>query len=320
MTVAIGAICNIGANRPPCVVAACDRMVTIRGLQYEPHQRKTVELATTTVALFAGEMQLHAAVTPKTSERLKALTGERDQPRLTVQEIAEIYAEEFGYYRRNLAEREVLVPRGLNFANLPRQLSGWPHYQVRELDAMLAAHSVDSTAIIVGIDHLGAHIYVVRDPGVAASYAIPCFACAGSGKDIAEAQFMVAQYDKQWPLSKALWLAYSAKARAQVAGGVGPETDLIVIAPGRIDYATDAQTKYLFEMFKHARAKENDAQNEAVSVLEVNLAMGAAKSQDQSADQNVPQAGGIDLNGGGDLAQQQAEEGGSTEDDPPTSS
>jgi hypothetical protein len=287
MTVAIATICNMGSDRPPCVVAACDRMITIRGLQYEPQQRKAAQLATTTIALFAGDMQLHASVTPKTDERLKELSNERDPPRLTVKEIAGIYAEEFAYYRRKLAEREVLFPRGMDFDKFARLQTTLPHYQVRDLDAMIAAHTIDSTAIIAGLDHLGAHIYVVRDPGVADSYAIPCFACAGSGKDIAEAQFMVAQYEKQWPLSKALWLTYWAKASAQVAGGVGPKTDLMIISPGNIEYATEQQTQFLFGMFGRVRRKEREYNDEAVARLEANMEAARQRDQQQQTEQTA---------------------------------
>jgi 20S proteasome alpha/beta subunit len=278
MTVCIAAVCNIGPNRPPCVVAACDRMITIGGLQYEPQQRKVVELASTTIVLFAGDMQLHAVVTTKVQDRIKQLVSDRDPPRLTVAEIAELYALEFGFYRRALAEREILMPRGMDFDRFSKQQSTLPHYQVRELDAMLAAHAIDSTAIIAGLDHMGAHVFRVRDPGVAESFAIPYFACAGSGKDIAETQFMVAQYDKQWSLAKALWLTYSAKARAQVAGGVGPKTDLIMIAAGKIEYATEEQVDGLFALFQRVIRKEREYNDEAVATLEASFAAASGAS------------------------------------------
>jgi hypothetical protein len=251
-------------------------MITIRGLQYEPQQRKAAEFGTSSIALFAGDMQTHAALTIKTDERLKGLVNERKSLRLTVKETADIYAEEFASYRRDLAEREVLAPRGLSFKNLGQQLSNWPHYQVRDIEAMITAHVVEATAIVAGIDHLGAHLYVVRDPGVADSQAVPCFACAGGGKDIAETQFMVGQYDKRWPLAKALWLAFSAKARAQVAGGVGPKTDLIIVSPGKIEYASEMNIQYLNEMFGRVLRKEREYNDEAVTKLEANLAQAAA--------------------------------------------
>jgi 20S proteasome alpha/beta subunit len=285
MTVCIAAVCNMGSDRPPCVVAACDRMITISGLQYEPQQRKVVQLGSSTIALFAGDMQLHAAVTPRALERIAELVRDRVPQRLTVKETADIYAEEFAYYRRKLAEREVLAPRNMDFEKFARLQTTLPHYQVREIDALVAAHAIDSNAIIAGLDHTGAHIYKVRDPGVSDLFNIPYFACAGSGKDIAETQFMVAQYDKQWPLSKALWLTFSAKARAQVAGGVGPKTDLIIVSPNAVDYATDSQLETLMDMFGRVARKEREYNDEAVAVIEASLAAALKK-----ADHGEPQA------------------------------
>jgi hypothetical protein len=284
-------------------------MITIGGLQYEPQQRKAVELGTTTIAMFAGDMQLHAAVTPRTHERLRDLLSDRDPPRLTVEEIAEAYAEEFAYYRRTLAERELLMPRGMDFDRFNKTQSIMPHYQVRELDALLAAHVIDSTAIIAGIDHKGAHVYRVRDPGVAESFGIPCFACAGSGKDIAEAQFMVAQYEKQWSLPKALWMTFSAKASAQVAGGVGPQTDLMIISPGKITYATEQQIEALFGLFGRVRRKEREYNDEAVAKIEG--WMTGANAPTPNAEEAPPTP---DMNSGDTL------EGEKTESEPITTS
>jgi len=54
VTVCIEAICNLGPDRPACVVAACNRMITIGGLRHEPQQRKAVELGSTPIAPFPG--------------------------------------------------------------------------------------------------------------------------------------------------------------------------------------------------------------------------------------------------------------------------
>jgi hypothetical protein len=95
---------------------------------------------------------------------------------------------------------------------------------------------------------------------------------------------MVAQYDKQWPLPKALWLTFSAKARAQVAGGVGPKTDLIVVTPGKIDYATEDQISSLMSVFGRVARKESEANDEAVAVLEGHIAAAAEAAQNKDRD------------------------------------
>jgi hypothetical protein len=130
MTVCIAAVCNYGLNSQPVIVAASDRMITIGELEYEPEQTKTVNLASQTVALVAGDMQLHAAVVPKVYERIRLAL--LDDPRnINVATIAEFYAEEFAFYRRTRAEREILVPRGLDFDRFLARQSTMAHYQVR---------------------------------------------------------------------------------------------------------------------------------------------------------------------------------------------
>ncbi|MFO1172558.1 MAG: hypothetical protein U1E49_16555 [Hyphomicrobiaceae bacterium] len=267
MTVCIAAVCNMGQADGTFVVAASDRMITIGDIEYEPEQSKAVELGSSTIGLFAGEMEVHAAVIPKARERIADIVSERDPQRLTVEEIAQAYALEFAYYRRVLAEREVLIPRGLDFDRWARMQSTLPHYQVQEIDARLTTRQLNASAIIAGLDHTGPHIYKVRDPGVAESFDTPYFACIGTGSDIATTQFMLAKFEKRWPLASALWLTFSAKARAEVAGGVGPQTDLIVVGPNKIVFVGADQKDQLYRMFNDVTKKERAAQDEAVANL-----------------------------------------------------
>ena len=294
MTVCIAAVCNIGPDRPAYVVAASDRMITIGDIEYEPDQTKAVELGTKTIGLLAGDMQVHAAIIPKTMDALKELVSGRDPPRLTVEEIAEAYAKQFAYYRRTLAEREILVPRGMDFERFARLQATLPHYQVKELDARIATHVLDASAIIAGLDHTGASIYVIRDPGVAESFNTPFFACIGTGRDIAATQFMVAKYEKRWRLADALWLTFSAKARAEVAGGVGPKTDLIAIGPEGFIYAGEERKDELYALFRSVVARENAAQREAVETLEAYIRPRPDEAQAQSQDQHVSVPAGQD--------------------------
>jgi len=176
MTVCIAAVCNIILDRPRCVITAADRMITMGDIEYEPAQTKSVFFATNTVGLFAGDMQLHAAVVPKVQKRIEdALHA--DPGNINVLEIAEFYAEEFAYYRRSLAEREILVPRGLSFDRFLARQSTMAHWQVNDLDIRLASFYIDSTAIIAGVDPTGAHIYKIYNPGVSMCFDTPFFVC-----------------------------------------------------------------------------------------------------------------------------------------------
>ena len=70
MTVCSAAICHIN-HGPPFIVGACDRMITIGDIEYQPDQSKVIPLATHTVVLLAGEMHVHSAILPTLPEKIK---------------------------------------------------------------------------------------------------------------------------------------------------------------------------------------------------------------------------------------------------------
>jgi 20S proteasome alpha/beta subunit len=293
LTVCIAAVCNIGPDSVTTVVTASDRMITIGELEYEPEQTKTVYLANQTVALCAGDMQLHAAIMPTVFERIRHALAE-NPGNINVVDIANIYAEQFAYHRRKMAEREILFPRGLDFDRFLTRQATMAHYQVRDLDDRLAAYYVNSTAIIAGLDPTGGHIYKISNPGVAECWDTPFFACTGSGEHVASTQFMVAGFEKRWSLAKTIWLTFSAKAKAEVAGGVGRQTDLVVIRPGgNISPATPEQKDRLYELFKQVTAKEAEAAQEAVSEIETVLQASAPGPTD-AAQRASPEPTGDD--------------------------
>ena len=92
------------------IVAAADRMITIRDIEYEPEQTKIFYLATQTIVIFAGDMEIHASICKITL----AKTSKLSPVNITVKNIAEIYASEFAEYRRQEAEIAVLKPLGLD--------------------------------------------------------------------------------------------------------------------------------------------------------------------------------------------------------------
>lgn len=287
MTVCIAAVCGVAHEDGPFVITAADRMITIGNLEYEPQQTKAIYLATQTVALVAGDMQLHAAVVPRVDARIKDHTKDHGGT-ITVATIADFYAEEFGYHRRVLAEREILVPRGLNFDRFLSRQATMSQHQVVEIDNRLASYVVESSAIIAGIDETGGHVWVIENPGVAHCYDTPFFACIGSGASLAESQFMVKRFDKTWSLPQSIWLAYEAKARAEAAGGVGQQSDLIIIGRGgkKIPLG-DADKDMLSKLFQHVTEKERDLAEHCVSAIEDYIEQQTHQSKSQDMQQTA---------------------------------
>lgn len=291
MTVCIAAICGFGADKGPFVITAADRMITMGHLEFEPAQTKSVEMASHTLALFSGNMELHAVVAPKVRNRVNLLLEENGS--VTVAEIADFYAEEFGFYRRQMAEREILVPRGLSFDRFLNRTNNhnMPHYQLSNIDSELLQYYIDSMAIIVGMDRSGAHIYKIRNPGVATCCDTECFACIGSGEPIASTQFMVSKFDKGWSFTDALWLTFVSKVRAQASGGVGDETDIAVITPeNKIRKLDKENLNFLFGLFADNSAAETASTAKARSSISAYIQSLADTEQKEDA----PHAAGVD--------------------------
>lgn len=286
MTVCIAAVCNMGPDRPTAIIAASDRMITIDGIEYEPEQTKMCALASSTVALLAGDMQLHALVVPKVIRRLRDELDDDAKRDIKVHDIARFYAEEFMYHRRLEVERVILEPRGLNFDRFLTRQATMAHHQVEKIDNDIMTYYIDASAIITGSDSTGAHIYRITNPGKLECMDTPYFDCIGSGERLASVQFMLARYDKRWPATNALFLTYSAKARAEATTGVGSSTDIAVITPGSIRWLSDQEKTILQELFLKMRAseqKEQDACYQAVdSYVRSMEETGGTKNQQQT--------------------------------------
>lgn len=288
MTVCIAAICGDRDEQGPIVVTAADRMITIAQIEYEPAQTKSVRLASQTLALLAGDMTFHAAVIPRVQERIRS--DLQDNPiNINVSRIAEIYAEEYAFRRRVLAEQHILIPRGLSFDRYASRQAQMAHYQVDRIDTDIVSYYVDASAIVTGIDPDGGHVFIIDNPGVSHCYDVPGFACIGSGEALARTQFMVRAYHRGWDFAESLWMTFDAKARAEKAGGVGQHTDINIIRRGaNVTAATEGEKEMLYRFFSEAIAKEAEAASVAHEAIQQYMmsASEAASARDVSADQS----------------------------------
>jgi hypothetical protein len=132
---------------------------------------------------------------------------------------------------------------------------------VQELTDRLTSFYIDSVAIIAGIDQTGAHLYRIENPGVKHCYDTPFFVAAGVGEALATTQFMVEKFDKTWDAASALWLTFTAKARAELAGGVGTQTDVVAVTrfPPYTLALSDQERKLFYRIFERQRRREGTA-------------------------------------------------------------
>lgn len=201
-------------------------MTTIGDIEFEPEQTKALYFATQTIGLMAGDMTVHAHCAPIVLETIKQHSGP-----LLVRDIAEYYAKEFSIYRRYLAERRILAPLNLDCDTIhTHEMTAETRKALR---SEMRKSALEALITIAGLDHTGAHIYVVADPGVAISFDTESFAVTGLGAELARPQLMLARYHRRWSPVDAAFLIYSAKRRAETVSSVGTQTDMFMVVSGQ---------------------------------------------------------------------------------------
>jgi hypothetical protein len=198
-----------------------DRMLTSGDIEYEAAQSKIYPLGELkALCLPAGDASFHVPIGVETSRR-----AVQDQL-VNTGDIASLYAENYASLRRRRAERMYLAPYGLDTAAFLSRQRRMNETLVLSLADRMDQAELELDTIIVGVDSDGAHIYHVRDPGIVTCHDGTGFWAIGSGDRQFASQFMYQGYARSWPWLAALLLLYSAKKRAEVAPGVGRETDI----------------------------------------------------------------------------------------------
>jgi len=237
-------------------------MLTVGDVEFETIQTKIFRLKPRVVSLVAG---LHAEAT-----LINMRTGNFTDGIEDVGEIAKLHAEQYASRRRELAEKKFLSALGLTIDSFPnRQRDMKPEAVLRLIDN-LQWEDLGVEFIIAGTDSTGAHLYVIDDPGRAICHNGIAYVAIGLGARHAESAFMFSGYTRDWSAEQALYLAYKAKRRAEVAPSVGKLTDLFLIPMvGQTQRATDQFIESLNNKFDPLMVKVGSFEtNEAKEVLD----------------------------------------------------
>jgi hypothetical protein len=234
MTQLVGALCD---NRTK-VILVSDRMVTTEdgSLAFE-HEPKYELMASNALVLTAGTIH-----EPELLEDAKLTTT------TIIRELADSISRSYRCVRRKRIEDEVLSRYGFSsfedFYEKQRLLLEDTNMQLlEEIEKYNQPYGLGAEFVLGGVDRK-AHLYYIADPGTYRSYDALGFCCVGSGDRHAEPVFAFFQFRPSLSASKTLQIAYEAKKRAEMAGGVGKETDVWLITEEgcyEIDYGTIEQ-------------------------------------------------------------------------------
>lgn len=219
MTQLIGAICDEGTK----VLTVSDRMVSTgdMSLAFEHPRRKAESISDKAMVLTAGTVH---------EPDLLSDARERAKGKERIRDIAEVLKEVYQELRACHIEDEVLRPlAGLqSFKEYHEKQKSLHDNVVFEVNAAIREYRVGLVLLLAGVDESG-HLIRIGDPGKCMSFDSLAYCCVGMGDRHADNVFAWYTYSQDIALNNAMYIAFEAKKRAEMAGGVGQTTDIVVI-------------------------------------------------------------------------------------------
>lgn len=245
MTVCISAICENSKS----IVVAADRMVTFGppiSLQTDlQSERKITHLTGTVAVLYSGTVADGEEVISKVKQQ-------SFPPKVPVNQIAESVKSAFIELKRRRQEETILRPfLGIDFPTFQGLLANSAASQViQQIVGLLSQHNLQLDILIAGLDDTGAHLYVATHPGTLLSLGTMGYAAIGSGGLHASIGLSLRKQSKTLSLAQTLYNVFEAKKAAEVAPGVGKETDMDIICNGKIISIKESSLKLLEKLIK----------------------------------------------------------------------
>lgn len=282
----------IAARSEGMLLIASDRMLTAGDIQFEPPVPKMYLLSPSMAVMFSGDANFHAEVLQDLVVEFGQRVAAAPDEWLKVKDVADIYVDCRNAAKRRRAEAAILSPLGLDISSFLDRQGALNTDLANRIAADLINFQVPMVEVIVcGIDRRLGHalpsIHTIHDGAVSCADSVG-FAAIGSGARHAESRLMLNRLSYRTPNADALIILRSAKMDAEVAPGVGTETDLHVFGPnvGQA-FAIDGELRAkLEEECENLRAKDKamreTANAEMAKFLEKQNKT-TAESQDKSS-------------------------------------
>ena len=282
MTVCVAAICNNNM-----IYGASDRMLASGDIQFEPEQTKIRPVTTSIVVMLAGDAGLQEDILSRVHDKVREWLDQRPNDWIPVRQIADWYQWSYGLVKLQRSASTLLSPLGLTHQTFNAQQQQMSPDLVNELARELINYELPTVgSIIAGVDTTGPHLFTTLQAEIACQAGVG-FAAIGAGADHAASQFMFAGHTSHRDIAQTLLLTYAAKKRAEVAPGVGQDTDMFMVGPLVGSYAPireEPTMKALDRIYKKSQqriAKSNErAENDAKAFVEEIIKAAAAQAQE----------------------------------------
>lgn len=257
VTVCVALLTDKRAN----VVGISDRMITAGDIEFEPEQPKIISITNSIVVMTAGDSSFNIEIIAEVKERVTEILANEPDKWLKVSSIARLYQKTLGDLTAQKASASLLRPFGLDSDSfISRQNEMSPSFVEKMATEILNFGVPRVEAIITGVDDFGAHIFVVDNEEIQCFDKLG-FASIGVGRWHSNSQLMFDCYTSANDFPSAMFTGYTAKKRAEVAPGVGKDTDMFaIIGLGGLIDTNQVVINELENFYQKMRGLEIDAQ------------------------------------------------------------
>lgn len=246
MTVCLAALCGgENGNAATHAVVAADRMVTMGGfIEFEHAVPKMALPSPLAVSMIAGDTLVGTRLAREVAASMAGVA-----PRTS--DIADALAQHYELVRREKVEHEILVPRGLNFGQFYGGHASFNPNITMMIDQRMTDYNLGVELLLAGVDAGGAHIFTIHNPGGGPlQHDVIGYAATGSGMLQAIQSMIGFEHHAGIGLKDTVFRVYASKRRAEVAPGVGHDTDLGIISPAGIEWLSADQLDALATVYE----------------------------------------------------------------------
>lgn len=266
MTVCIAALCAGDEER---AIVAADRMVTLGGfIEFEHAVSKMTPASPYAIVLVAGDALVGTRIAADTAKGLAGSSPPLD-------DIARELGTQYEAARRSQLEEQLLIPRGLNLQSFYAAHNSLNPQITAMLDNQMAQFNLAVELLVAGVDGSGAHVHTVHNPGgTERQHDTIGYAAIGSGTIHALQSMIGFGHCATADYHETVFRVYAAKRRAEVAPGVGLDTDVAVISAGGTHWLTKGELDQLRSIFEDFESATDSALKEKLA--DFNLGEGEA--------------------------------------------
>jgi 20S proteasome alpha/beta subunit len=252
MTICLAALCN-EEDEPRAVVVA-DRMVTLGGfIEFEHAMPKMAAASPSAIVMVAGDSLVGTRIAQDVADAV-ADAG----PQLA--DLARELARAYDRARQVRMEEEHLLPRGLTMQSFYGAHQTLSPQITMMIDSALAGFNLGVELLLAGVDTSGAHIHTIYNPGgTERLHDTIGYAAVGSGTIHALQSMIGFCHQPTAEFHETVFRVYASKRRAEVAPGVGSDTDMAVISAAGLHWLTDDELGQLAQMYDDHERSTGDA-------------------------------------------------------------